>query len=84
MDGSLNYGENSHKRVTAKMIREDNSQFNTYKFKGLPPSPICAVSKEAINAAIKPAKTDYLYFVKTSDNGHSFTNSYNQHIKNIK
>ena len=64
MDGALNYGKNSHKKVTKKMIREDSSIFNTYKRKGLPPYPVCSASVAAIKAAIFPAKTKYLYFVK--------------------
>ena len=44
MDGTLNYGKYSHVKVTPKRIKEDNSTFNTYKHKGLPSSPIGAVS----------------------------------------
>ena len=44
MDGTLNYGKYSHVKVTPERIREDNSTFNTYKHKGLPSSPIGAVS----------------------------------------
>ncbi len=84
MDGSLNYGENSHKKITSLMIREDKSPFNTYKIKGLPPYPVCIVQKEAIVAAIKPAKNDYLYFVKKDKNSHYFTSKYKEHLKNIK
>jgi UPF0755 protein len=84
MDGTLNYGKFSHVRVSAKKIREDMSKFNTYKYLGLPPYPICAVSKEAIYAAIYPAKVDYLYFVKGKDGKHIFTKTYKEHLKNIK
>jgi UPF0755 protein len=84
MDGTLNYGKYSHVRVSAKKIKEDNSKFNTYKHLGLPPSPICAVSKDAIDAALHPAKVDYLYFVKGKNGKHIFTKSYKEHLKNIK
>jgi UPF0755 protein len=83
MDGTLNYKYQSHKKVTAKMLREDNSKFNTYKNTGLPPHPICSVSLDAIKAALKPADVNYLYFVKSKDGGHSFTNSYKTHLRNI-
>jgi UPF0755 protein len=83
MDGTLNYKYQSHKKVTAKMLREDNSKFNTYKNIGLPPHPICSVSLDAIKAALKPADVNYLYFVKSKDGGHSFTNSYKTHLRNI-
>jgi len=84
MDGTLNYGENSHKKVTAKQIREDKSLFNTYKIKGLPPYPVCLVQKSAILAALKPDKNSYLYFVKKDKNSHYFSKTYKEHIKNIK
>ena len=84
MDGTLNYGKFSHIRVSAKKIRDDVSFFNTYKHLGLPPYPVCAVSKEAIRAALNPADVDYLYFVKGKDGKHLFTKSYKQHLRNIK
>jgi UPF0755 protein len=82
MDGTLNYGKYSHIPVTPQRIIEDNTKFNTYKFYGLPPSAVAIPSKEAIVAAIFPAKTDYLYFVKCGRK-HIFAKSYKQHLKNI-
>jgi len=84
MDGTLNYGLNSHKKVTAKQIRDDNSSFNTYKIKGLPPYPVCLVEKAAIKAAVNPDKNNYLYFVKKDKNSHYFSTTYKEHKKNIK
>jgi UPF0755 protein len=84
MDGTLNYGRYSHIKVTPKRIREDKSHFNTYKYRGLPPYPICAVSIDAIKSAISPASTDYLYFMKNSKGLHDFSNSYKKHKSYIK
>ena len=84
MDGTLNYGKYSHIKVTPERIRKDTSRFNTYKHKGLPPSPIGAVSFDAIIAAIKPAQTDYLYFMKNNQGTHDFTKSYSTHRRNIE
>ena len=84
MDGTLNYGEYSHIKVTPERIKNDTTRFNTYKYKGLPHSPIGAVSFDAIIAAIKPAKTDYLYFMKNAEGLHDFTSSYRTHQKNIQ
>jgi len=84
MDGTLNYGKYSHVKVTPKRIKEDKSKFNTYANKGLPPYPICSVSIPAIKATLNPKKTDYLYFMRNKDGVHDFTNSYKEHLKNIK
>jgi UPF0755 protein len=84
MDGTLNYGEYSHVKVTPERIKNDTSRFNTYKYKGLPHSPIGAVSLDAIIAAIKPAKTNYLYFMKNAQGIHDFTDSYKIHNQNIQ
>jgi UPF0755 protein len=84
MDGALNYGKYSHVKVTKRRIERDTSPFNTYKFKGLPPWPVGSVSLAALKAAVKPAKTGYLYFVKGRNGKHIFTKSYSSHIKAVK
>ncbi len=84
MDGALNYGLYSHKKITVKRIKEDTTSYNTYKFKGLPKYPVCSVSKEAIVAAIFPKKTNYLYFVKNKRGVHSFSKTYRQHKLYVK
>jgi len=83
MDGTLNYGKYSHVKVTARRIKQDNTAFNTYKHKGLPPIPVCNVSFDAIRAAVFPAKTKYLYFMKNKNNRHDFTSHYSTHLRNI-
>jgi len=83
MDGTLNYGKYSHLKVTSKRIKTDKSKFNTYLNKGLPPYPICTASIEAIKASLKPAKTNYLYFMKNKKGVHDFTDSYKEHLRNI-
>lgn len=84
MDGTLNYGRFSHVKVTPQRIKEDTSLYNTYMHKGLPPSPVCAVSKEAIKAAVNPAQSDYLYFVRDRNGNHVFSKTYQEHLNNIK
>jgi len=84
MDGTLNYGKYSHIKVTPQRIRTDLSTFNTYKHKGLPNSPIGSVSTAAIKAAIHPAKTNYLYFMRNTKGVHDFTDTFKKHRKNIK
>ncbi|MBA1432381.1 MAG: endolytic transglycosylase MltG [Epsilonproteobacteria bacterium] len=84
MDGSLNYGKYSHIKVTAKRIKNDRSRYNTYTHKGLPALPVCNVSMEALRAAIFPAKSNYLYFMKSKNGTHDFTCNYSTHLHNIR
>ena len=84
MDGTLNYGKYSHIKVTPQRIRQDRSLYNTYLHTGVPPVPICNVSKEAIRAAIFPAKTNYLYFMKNARGVHDFACNYSTHLRNIR
>ena len=84
MDGTLNYGKYSHIKVTPKRIKEDKSIYNTYLHKGVPISPVCNVSVDAIKAAIFPAKTEYLYFMKSKKGTHDFSCNYSTHLLNIK
>jgi len=84
MDGTLNYGKYSRIKVTPNRINEDMSRYNTYKYKGLPPHPVSSASNEAILAAIFPKKTNYLYFVRTQKGKHTFSETYKEHLRNIK
>lgn len=84
MDGTLNYGKYSHIKVTPKRIREDDSIYNTYRNYGVPALPVCNVSFEAIRAAVFPAKTEYLYFMKSKNGTHDFSCNYSTHLANIR
>ncbi len=85
MDGTLNYGRYSHVKVTPQRIRDDNSSYNTYKHKGLPDLPVATVSDAAIDAALHPAKSNYLYFVRNRRTGkHDFSTTFKAHRRKIK
>jgi UPF0755 protein len=52
-----------------------DSPYNTRKYGGLPPGPISSVSESALKAALEPAQTDYLYYVRNvqvNDGSHWF------------
>ena len=54
---------------------EADSPYNTRKYGGIPPGPISSVSESALNAALNPAKTDYIYYVlnvEKNDGSHNF------------
>lgn len=69
-----------------KLVHEDlltDSPYNTYRHRGLPPTPIAMVGKDAIEAAAHPAVTDYLYFVAKGDGSHYFSTTYEEQKKSI-
>jgi len=63
--------------------KEIDSPYNTYKYKGLPPGPICLVKAQALNSVINYNKHKFLFFcAKPELNGYSnFSETYNQHEK---
>ncbi len=58
--------------------------YNTYVIAGLPPGPICSPGLDAIEAAVYPAETDYLYFVAKNDGTgeHAFATTREEHDRN--
>jgi len=83
MDGTLNYGVYAHTIITSERIKTDNSLYNTYKHKGLPPTPLSTVSIEALESACRPKKTNYLFFMLNTNGTHTFTTTYNEHLKKV-
>jgi UPF0755 protein len=57
--------------------------YNTYRIKGLPPGPISNPGIEALEAAIHPATSEYLFFVSRNDGTHVFTKTYKDHVKAV-
>lgn len=53
--------------------------YNTYTRAGLPPGPIAAPGAAALDAALAPADTNYLYFVARPDGSHAFSRSLQEH-----
>ena len=59
-----------------------DSPYNTYRNAGLPPTPIANVGQNAIRAVLRPAETNFLFFVADGQGGHRFSVDYAQHQKN--
>ena len=73
-----------HAAITKKMLLDPTNPYNTYIYKGLPPGPIGNPNYKSIEAAVKPVKTKYLYFVSNNDGTHTFTTNYTDHLKAVK
>ena len=70
-------------RVLNKHLEID-SPYNTYKYAGLPPRPICVPGIEAWGAALDPEFNDYLYYVAGRDGYHRFSKTFAEHKANIR
>lgn len=86
-DSTSIYGiTNGEKKFNRKLYKGDlakKNEFNTYYIKGLPKKPICNPSRKAIDAAVNPAKTKYLYFVADGTGGHVFSKTSKEHERNV-
>lgn len=60
-----------------------DSPYNTYRFPGLPPGPIANPGRSALEAAMHPANTPYLYFVSNGNGHHRFARDLNEHNRNV-
>lgn len=84
-DATLNYTFPEDQKkwyLTYEDIRSDNP-YNTYYWKGLPPTAIMNPGIEAIVAAVSPADTKYFYFCGVGDGSHVFAETYQEHSKNV-
>ena len=61
-----------------------DSPYNTYRFPGLPPGPIAAPGRAALEAALTPADVRYLYFVSRNDGSHAFSATLTEHNANVQ
>lgn len=68
-------------RATLEELKID-SPYNTYKYRGLPPTPIANPALDSIKAAIYPAQTDYLFFLTAPDGTAYFARNLEEHITN--
>jgi len=71
-------------KTTKELTKADlgiDSPFNTYKYKGLPPTPISNPGLESIKAAINPAETKYLYFLTGDDGKMHYSETFEDHVE---
>jgi UPF0755 protein len=83
-DPTVIYGiEDFNGNITRRDLAEE-TLYNTYRIKGLPPGPIANAGIEAIEAALYPADTRFLYFVSKKDNTHQFSTNLKDHNRAVQ
>jgi UPF0755 protein len=73
-------------RWNGNIRREDlrmESPYNTYRYAGLPPGPICSPGLASLIAAAQPADVPFLYFVSRNDGTHVFSETLQEHNRNV-
>ena len=76
-------GEGTLGRGILRSELEKETPYNTYKIKGLTPTPIANPGRASIEAVLNPAKTKDLYFVADGTGGHAFAPSLAEHNRNV-
>jgi UPF0755 protein len=70
-------------RPILKSEIEQHTPYNTYVIEGLPPGPIANPGRSALEAVANPARTKELYFVADGTGGHAFSETLDQHQRNV-
>ncbi|MBK5277156.1 MAG: endolytic transglycosylase MltG [Desulfuromonadales bacterium] len=83
-DPTAVYGVRAFAGKVTKADIERPSPYNTYLVKGLPPGPIGNSGADAIEAALHPAATQYLYFVARQDGTHQFSRTLEEHNRAVR
>ena len=86
IDATVLYALGEHREQVLYADLEVESPYNTYYVSGLPPGPIAAPGREAIQAVLYPEDVDYLYYVFKRDGTgeHYFARTYADHQQNIR
>ena len=79
----LTQGKGSLGRGLRRSELKKDTPWNTYLYRGLPPTPIANPGRESIRAALNPADTKFLYFVADGQGGHAFATNLKDHNKNV-
>ncbi|SFE62941.1 endolytic transglycosylase MltG [Roseivivax sediminis] len=86
-DPTVIYGITEGEGVLGRGIRQSElraaTPYNTYVIEGLPPTPIANPGRAAIEAALNPAETRYVFFVADGTGGHAFAETLDEHNENV-
>jgi UPF0755 protein len=86
-DPTVIYGVTEGRGILGRGLRRSEldreTPWNTYVITGLPPTPIANPGRAAIEAAVNPENTDYIFFVADGTGGHAFAATLDEHNRNV-
>lgn len=81
---ALTQGKTDLRRALKRQDLQFDSPYNTYKYSGLPPTPICNPGLKSLQATAHPEDTEYFYFVANGQGGHNFATTLDEHNRNVR
>jgi len=84
MDSTVWYPYPSKGHIPDNQKNSFQSKYDTYKYEGLPPGPICNPGISAINAALRPANTEYYFFCHDNNKNAYYAKTSSEHSENLK
>lgn len=82
-DPTVIYGISDFDGNLKRIHLRTKTLYNTYRMRGLPPTPIANPGMDSIRAAISPAKVKYLFFVSKGDGTHFFSRNFKTHKRAV-
>lgn len=82
-DPTVIYGKKGDKKNITREDLKTPSPYNTYTLRGLPKGPISNPGRDSLVAVLKPAQSEFLYFVSENNGTHRFTKTFKEHTKAV-
>ncbi|MFH1079246.1 MAG: endolytic transglycosylase MltG [Pseudomonadota bacterium] len=82
-DPTAIYSLTEYRNIVRRKHLDNDTPYNTYKIRGLPPGPIANPGIDSLQAALYPAPVNYLYFVSKNDGTHIFSSNLAAHARAV-
>jgi len=81
-DATLLYEEQNWETVVTKELKEKDTLYNTYKYTGLPPTPICNPGIDSIEAVMSPTQNEYFFYLHDDEGKIHYAVTNEEHVNN--
>jgi len=82
-DPTAIYSLTEYRNIVRRKHLNNDTPYNTYRIRGLPPGPIASPGIDSLQAALYPASVNYLYFVSKDDGTHKFSSNLAAHTQAV-